>query len=119
MKVEVRGSTVPLSDALEEHILRRLDFALRRFGERVDRIVVRLVDLNGPEKGGLDKRCRLETHLMRSAPSMIVVGATGADPYTAVNQAAARLEERVARTLSKQRTWATSARHHQQPAARR
>jgi putative sigma-54 modulation protein len=109
MKIEIRGSTVPISEALEEHILRKLDFALRRFADRLDRVVVRLVDLNGP-KGGIDKRCRIAARLMSPVPS-VIVEATDADAYMAVSQAAARLEERVARTLSKQRDRADPSRH--------
>jgi hypothetical protein len=49
MMIEIRGSTVPLSEALEEHTSRRLTFALRRFADRIERVVVRLIDLNGPK----------------------------------------------------------------------
>lgn len=101
MIIEVRGSTVPISEALEEHILRRLDFAMRKFDGRIERVVVRLVDLNGP-KGGPDKRCRVEARLLSRSQSL-VVEAIDADAYAAVSQAVARLDERVARTLSKQR----------------
>lgn len=107
MLVEVRGSTVPISEALEEHILRKLDFALRKFADRIERVVVRLADLNGP-KGGLDKRCRVEARLFSRSQSL-VVEAVDSDAYVAVSQAAARLDERVARTLSKQRVRLTAS----------
>jgi ribosomal subunit interface protein len=94
MKIEVRASNLTVSEALEAHILRKLDFALRRFAAGVDRVVVRLVDLNGP-KGGLDKRCRIAAHLSAPAPS-VIVEAVDADTYVAVSQAAARLDARVA-----------------------
>lgn len=109
MRIEVRGSTVPISEALEEHILRRLDFALRRFADSVDRVIVRLVDLNGP-KGGVDKRCRIAARLISPAPA-VIVEATDAGAYMAVSLAAARLEERVARALSRQRDWAAPVRN--------
>lgn len=109
MKIDVRGSTVPISYALEEHIRRRLAFALRRFAGKVERVVVRLVDLNGP-KGGPDKRCRISAQLMTHGPT-VMVEATSADAYLSVSQAAARLDERVARTLARQRDWTAPSRH--------
>lgn len=101
MKIEVRTANVPVSEALESHILRRLEFALRRFAPRVDRVLVRIVDLNGP-KGGPDKRCRIAARLASPAPS-VIVEATDSDAYVAVSQAAARLDERVTRALARQR----------------
>ncbi|MBX3193073.1 MAG: HPF/RaiA family ribosome-associated protein [Labilithrix sp.] len=101
MKLEVRSSNVPISEALHAHIARRFDFALRRLAGRVDRALVRLVDLNGP-KGGPDKRCRIEARL--SSARSVIVEATDADAYVAVSQATARLEERVARALTRQRS---------------
>jgi putative sigma-54 modulation protein len=108
MEIEVRASNVAVSEALETHILRRIDSALRRFAPRVARVVVRLVDLNGP-KGGLDKRCRITAELCSPAPGMIVE-ATDADAYVAVSQAAARLDERVTRVLARRRSRSASTR---------
>jgi ribosome-associated translation inhibitor RaiA len=99
--IEIRTSNLPFSVALREHVARRLDFALRRFGSRVELVVVRLVDVNGP-RGGPDKRCRLLAHL--SPSRTVLVEATAADAYAAVSQAAACLDERVSRALSKHRS---------------
>ena len=108
MQIEVRVSNVAMSEALEAHITRRVDFALRRFAPRVVRVVVRLVDLNGP-KGGLDKRCRMAAEL--SPPLQgVIVEAIDADAYVAVSQAAARLAERVTRALTRQKGWSASTR---------
>ncbi len=95
--IEVRSSNVSVSVALREHISRRLDFAVRRFAHRIERIMVRLVDVNGP-KGGPDKRCRILARL--TTERTVVVEATEADAYAAVSQAAIRLDERVARALA-------------------
>jgi putative sigma-54 modulation protein len=100
MMIDLRSSTLPISEALREHIVRRLDFAVRRFASRVHRIVVRLVDVNGP-RGGPDKRCRIIAHL--SPSGSVIVEATDADAYAAASQAATRLDERVARALTKRR----------------
>jgi putative sigma-54 modulation protein len=102
MKVEVRASNVPVSEGLQAHIMRCLDFALRRFAARVDHVVVRLVDLNGP-KGGPDKRCRITARLL--GPT-ILAEAIDADAYVAISQACMRIEDRVTRALSRKRVWA-------------
>src|SRR5687768_5308788 len=101
MEIEVRVSNVAVSEALESHIRRRIDFALRRFAPRVVRVVVRVVDLNGP-KGGPDKRCRMVAYLSSPAKN-IIVEATDADAYVAVSQAAARLDDCVTRALVRRR----------------
>jgi ribosome hibernation promoting factor len=97
-KFDLRSQHLPISEALREHIARRLDFALRRFARRVGGVVVRLVDLNGP-KGGPDKRCRIVARL--EPAQSLVVEATDPDLYVAVSQAALRLDGRVARALTK------------------
>lgn len=101
MKIEVRASNVPISEPLALHIMKRLDFALRRYAERIDHVIVRLVDLNGP-KGGADKRCTLSAQLVSPVEKLIVV-ATDADAYVAVNQAAARLDSRTTRAIRRSR----------------
>lgn len=100
MMIDLRSSNLPISEALREHVERRLDFAFRRVARHVSRIVVRLVDVNGP-KGGHDKRCRMIAHLPRTGS--VVVEATDADIYAAASQAAIRLDERVARALARVR----------------
>ncbi len=98
MWIEVRGSNLPISEALEEHVLRRLDLALRRFATRIDRVVVRLAALEAPNRRA-DRRCRIAAYVW-SPPRSIIVEAIDADVYVAVSQAAARLEERVAASAS-------------------
>ena len=60
MKLEIRWKGTERSEALAEHVRRRLPFALGRFAGHVRRVVVRLEDTNGP-KGGIDKRCSVQT----------------------------------------------------------
>jgi putative sigma-54 modulation protein len=100
MLIELRSSNIQISVALREHVARRLDFAVGRFAPRVERVIVRLVDVNGP-KGGPDKRCRIVARL--SPARTVLVEATDSDAYAAVSQAAIRLDERVARALERRR----------------
>lgn len=101
MKIEVRASNVPISEPLALHIVQRLKFALRRYASRVEHVVVRLVDLNGP-KGGPDKRCTLSAQLS-SPGERLLAAAIDADAYVAVSQAAARLDARASRVIRRAR----------------
>ena len=105
--IDLRSSNLDISVALREHVVRRLDFAIRRFAHRIDKVVVRIVDVNGP-KGGPDKRCRMVAHY--EGPHALLVEATDSDAYVAVSQAAIRLEERVARALTRRSRRALASR---------
>ena len=105
--LDLRSPNVPISVALREHVVRRLDFAVRRFAHRIARVVVRIVDVNGP-RGGPDKRCRIVAHLEGAQTAL--VEATDSDAYVAVSQAALRLDERVSRALTRRRPRALARR---------
>ena len=46
------------AEQLEDHIKRRIGFALARLSDELTSVLIRLDDLNGP-RGGIDKRCRV------------------------------------------------------------
>jgi ribosome-associated translation inhibitor RaiA len=98
MKIDIRSSNVPLSAALRDHTAHRIRLALRSMASRIDRVVVRLVDVNGP-KGGPDKVCRMDVRLLPAG--RLFVEATEADAYVAVIQAARRLDESASRRLGR------------------
>jgi ribosome-associated translation inhibitor RaiA len=98
MNIQIRGIGIPPTEALAAHIERRIAFSLSRFSARLERIVVRLSDLNGP-KGGSDKVCRMGFTVKGLEPES--VEARDADLYLAVDQAAAKAGRRVARMLER------------------
>jgi ribosome-associated translation inhibitor RaiA len=98
MKTEIRTSNVSLSRSLHDHIVRKLEPLGRRFDERVDAVIVRLTDVNGP-RGGVDKRCRVLVR--RTARPSFVVEAFSADAYEAISQAVARADERLDRLTTR------------------
>jgi putative sigma-54 modulation protein len=112
MNLEFRTSNLQSSSPLEAHVVRKLDFALRRFSDRVERVLVRLVDINGP-RGGSDKRCRIAASLS-GAPS-VIVEATHANAYVAITHATARLHTQVARMVA-MHGWALACRLDQRRA---
>lgn len=100
MRIRVRGGGLELTDALRDHVERRLLFALGRFGRRVAAVSVRIEDVNGP-RGGADKRCLMAVRL--NPRGEVVVEKTDSDLYAAVDRAAGRLGEGVARDLARWR----------------
>ena len=93
--IQCRGFT--LSNAIHEHVHKRLGFALARAADRVRRTEVRLSDLNGP-RGGIDKRCLIEVQI--DGLPAVVVEDVQTDLYTAINRAAGRVGRTVMRRLA-------------------
>ncbi|MBX6313964.1 MAG: HPF/RaiA family ribosome-associated protein, partial [Isosphaeraceae bacterium] len=88
MQLEMRGVNFELDDALKGHLERRLRFALGRFMRRIDRVIVRLSDINGP-RGGVDKRCLILVTLVPRGE--VVVEGSDHDPFALVARAADRI----------------------------
>ena len=95
MKIEMLG---PLSPALQQHAIDRLEAALGQHQEQIDRVMVRLADLNGP-KGGVDQRCQLTICILRQRD--IIIDERGEDLYATVSLAADRAKNAVGRALEK------------------
>lgn len=106
MKIDVRFRGLEGSDALREHIIRRINFKLNRFDGQVTSVLVRLGDVNGP-RGGVDKRC----HVTVRGPALpgTTIEDVSADAYAAVDLAAERAGQAVARGLGRSRTVARTA----------
>ncbi len=100
VKVQVRGLTFEVGQALQEHAERRLLFALGRFAAQLDTVQVRLSDVNGP-RGGPDKVCQVVARLTRWGA--VRAEETDADAYVAVTRAAERLGRSVAREVERRR----------------
>ena len=100
MQLEMRGVNYELNDELRDHIERRLRFALRRFATRIDRLTVRLSDVNGP-RGGIDKRCRIAVALIPRG--VVMLERSGDDPFALVADAAKRARRSVRRVLERRR----------------
>jgi len=101
MQIDVQTQNFDLTDALRSYTERRLRFALTRADNRVQRIVVRLSDINGP-RGGDDKRCHLLV-VLAGLPD-VVVEDIEADLYFAIDRAANRAGRTVMRKLDRKQT---------------
>ena len=96
MRLHIRPRNVELTEALKDHVNRRSQFALGRFGRRIRQVTIRLSDVNGP-RGGCDKTCQVKVSLIRG--DSIVVGDTKSDLYAAINGAMERAGRAIGRQL--------------------
>ncbi len=104
MRITIGGGVRPDAD-LRAYIERRLRFALGRFGPRLERIVLRLADVNGP-RGGEDKRCTVAVRLRPGRE--VFVSHAHRDVRAAVDLAAERAGSAVAREIARRRDWRTA-----------
>jgi putative sigma-54 modulation protein len=100
MRFDIQSRGFPLTEPLIEHTERRLQFALVRATERIDRIVVRLGDSNG-QRGGEDKFCRVKVVLAHAPP--VLIEDAGADLYSVIDRASERAGRNVARFLERKK----------------
>ena len=113
MIVDIHGQGFAVTQALAEHVRRRLSFVLTRHNDRIHRVAVRVGDENGP-RGGLDKYCRNRVHLLEAPVAM--VEEVGTDLYAAIDRAADRLGRVVVKHLHRSHPVRDAARHGARPA---
>lgn len=96
----IRARGVVLSADERAYIRGELGAKLGKFASRVERVSVRLDDVNGP-RGGVDHVCRIK--LVLSGLPSIVVQHQAASPRAAVDGAIARAERTVGRSVRRRR----------------
>ena len=101
MKIDIQSRGFSLTDALHRYAQRRLHFVMSYCGDHINRVVVRLSDVNGP-RGGADKRCHIRI-VLAGIPS-VVVEDTEADLYAAIDRACDRARRTVVRRIDRQLT---------------
>lgn len=92
--ITIRNEFDP-SEALDQHVSRRLESALRTHQRYVQRVDVRLSDANGPKKGPADKVALIEINLRPFGE--IVAKGEAEDVYKSVTVAAARAKQALSR----------------------
>ena len=98
MRVQIRGQNLKVSNAVREHVERRLEFALGRFDRAIQSVSVRVSDLNGP-RGGDDKSCQVIVN-GQAGWTVVIEERQGAE-LAAVDLAAERAGRSVARQLDR------------------
>lgn len=99
MKIDIQARDFSLTDALRSHVERRLGFAMSCCNDHIQRVEIRLSDINGP-RGGADKRCRLRVVL--SGMPDVLIEDIEADLYVAINRATDRAGRTLVRKLGRQ-----------------
>lgn len=100
MKVDIRARNLNLDGTARAYTVRRLAFALGRFGARIRGVTVRFEDTNGA-RGGTDKLCRVDIGLRPSG--RLLVEDVDAELFLAIDRAADRAGRSVARLLERNR----------------
>ena len=101
MQVDIQAHKFSLTQALKHYVKGRLDHTLTFCGSHVQRIVIRLSDINGP-RGGKDKCCLLQIKLA-GLPDVIVKD-TETDLYAAIDRAVDRATQAVVRKIGRQQS---------------
>ena len=97
----IRLDSVTLDEDDREYIRRRLGEKLGRHAKSLERVSVRLRDVNGP-RGGVDVECRIKV-VLSGLPS-VVVEHKAAAYRPALTAALASAERTVRRSLERKRT---------------
>ena len=97
----IRVEGVRLDDNDRTYIRRRLGEKLGKYARRIERVTVRMRDINGP-RGGVDIQCRIK--LVVSGLPSIVVEHHAARLRPALTRALAGAERAMRRTLQRMRT---------------
>jgi ribosomal subunit interface protein len=119
MKIQIQAHQIKLPKALSAHVERRLSLALARFGERVDRVILRFSEAgvehdgannerqrNGSTKNrrrnGVEKRCEIVVSLQSRR---VRVEDTDIDFLAAFDRAASRASRTIARAIDRESWW--------------
>ncbi len=101
MQIDIQARQFSLTDALHSYAKRRLLSALTCCDDFIQRVVMRLSDINGP-RGGTDKHCHLQV-VLRGLPD-VVIEDTETDMYLAIDRATDRAGRTVVRKIDRHQT---------------
>jgi len=101
MQIDIQSRGFSLTDALHNYAQRRVHFAMSYCSGHINRVDIRLSDINGP-RGGKDKCCHIQIALA-GLPN-VVVEDTEVDMYAAIDRAIDRARRTVVRRIDRQLT---------------
>lgn len=98
MRIDIRAQGFALTQSIQSHLQRRIEFALDRLRGQVRSVRVRLSDTNG-RRGGIDKRCQLQVQLADTRD--VVVADVQRDLYVAMTRAVDRAAAAIVRRMGR------------------
>lgn len=101
MNLNIRAKSFSLTPALKASVKEHLRFILTRHKEVIERVDVTLMDINGSNKGGVDKRCMILVRLANA--KSIAVNVTETDMYDSIQYCCNKLHRAMIRHLGKRR----------------
>jgi ribosome-associated translation inhibitor RaiA len=100
MPAHVRVTGVRLDDEHREYVRRKLGAKLAKFSRAIERVTVRVSDMNGP-RGGVDQVCRVKV-VLTGLPS-VLVERRSTDARVAIDSAIRGIEQAVRRAVDRRR----------------
>jgi ribosomal subunit interface protein len=100
MQIFIQSTPFNMTHSLRGYVEKKIRNSLGRRSEDVQRIHVRLSDINGPN-GGVDKRCHI--HLKVRNMADIVIEHTRDDLYDAIGIACVKAKSSLNRRLARQK----------------
>jgi len=98
MQVQVKVNGLSSGSRLRAFAANKLNLDLSRFSHAVLDVVMRMQDINGPDRGGVDKLCRVVLRFKNN--SVVVVEELGANVIEVIDRVSHRLQQTVAKQLS-------------------
>lgn len=106
MHIVTHASGFAVTDSNIQFLHRRLHFALDRLSDSIQRVVVRLSDINS-HRGGIDKRCHLQVQL-QGMPDVLIEDVQP-DLYLAITRSVERAARTVTRRMARAKALALTA----------
>ena len=98
MKIDIQARDFRLTDSMLTYVKDRINYLFSSRFNQIQKITVRLSDVNGP-RGGMDKRCQVKVTLPRL--NQIVIDDVQADLYVAIFRAMDRASRTVNRRITR------------------
>lgn len=99
--VHIRSTKAAFGAPARDYVRRKLGSKLGKFAASIERVSVRVEDMNGP-RGGVDQSCRIKV-VLRGLPS-VVFESRDASLSGAVDAALSGVQRAVRRTTQRRRT---------------
>ena len=98
MQVQIQVKGLSESAKLRRFASHKLNAALSRFSHVIEKANMHLDDINGPDRGGVDKLCRVVLSMKND--SVVVIEELGSDIRQTIDRVSDRLHHNVSRQLS-------------------